>query len=310
VSNWAQDFSINAIIHDGQIGELHPDWLYNPAFKAGQAWQEIYHKIYEQMQGGKAPDWQCLAAMGLPGNMKPQDTHLAPGTAEGADPAEAVASNSDLEWKQAIKGALAVGEKAGRTPFEITKLFGAMVEPVVQWQDRVLGILARSTGGGGYNFRRADRRLIVRNIYAPQRSGKGCGTLVLGADSSGSIYRKPKLIDYLISEIGGVLDQLKPQRIVVVWCDAKVQRVDEVFDATDIEVVRQKGAKGGGGTKFWPVFKYVEEQGIDPDALIYLTDLEGDFPDKAPSYPVLWGNFGRKEGTAPFGDVIHIERPS
>ena len=62
--------------------------------------------------------------------------------------------------------------------------------------------------------------------------------------------------------------------------------------------------KGGGGTSFIPVFEYIEKNDLRPDALIYLTDLAGRFPEHEPDFPVIWGAIC--EGTAPFGKVVRI----
>ena len=63
--------------------------------------------------------------------------------------------------------------------------------------------------------------------------------------------------------------------------------------------------KGFGGTDFRPVFKWVEEEGITPSCLVYLTDMAGTFPTHGPDYPVLWGD---TEGYAPppFGEHVRI----
>jgi predicted metal-dependent peptidase len=72
-----------------------------------------------------------------------------------------------------------------------------------------------------------------------------------------------------------------------------------------MNVIRALGAQGGGGTSFVPVFKWIEENDIEPEALVYLTDMYGDFPSKAPSYPVLWGSIS-KGVPAPFGEVVDV----
>lgn len=66
--------------------------------------------------------------------------------------------------------------------------------------------------------------------------------------------------------------------------------------------------RGRGGTSFVPVFEWIEEKmknGMRPDALFFFTDLCGDFPDKAPSYPVAWLAFDR-DLKPPFGQVIRV----
>ncbi|MFN3883741.1 MAG: VWA-like domain-containing protein, partial [Rhodocyclaceae bacterium] len=62
--------------------------------------------------------------------------------------------------------------------------------------------------------------------------------------------------------------------------------------------------EGGGGTSFVPVFEWLERAGQRPDALIYFTDADGEFPARAPDYPVLWLVKGR--APVPFGRRIQL----
>ena len=100
------------------------------------------------------------------------------------------------------------------------------------------------------------------------------------------------------------LEQLK--RVVtdlyVYVCDADIHQFyhNPVFP---IEV------KGGGGTSFVPVFRGVEERKLNPAILVYFTDGWGTFPDRAPSYPVLWVVVEGPDTIGvefPFGRVIMI----
>jgi predicted metal-dependent peptidase len=142
-------------------------------------------------------------------------------------------------------------------------------------------------------------------LYAPSRSGHGAGTIVVGVDTSGSIGSDE--VDMFMAEMSGILDDVRPKRIVIMWCDAKVHRVDEVEDAGDLNVVRAKGAPGGGGTAFEPVFDEIDKMGLTPDALVYLTDGQGSFPQTAPTYPTIWGSI-YPQSNYPFGDVVNIPK--
>ena len=62
---------------------------------------------------------------------------------------------------------------------------------------------------------------------------------------------------------------------------------------------------GGGGTEFGPCFDWLDEHGIRPQTLVFLTDLYGSFPPSAPAYPVLWASTGSQK--APFGAVIPMQ---
>ena len=104
------------------------------------------------------------------------------------------------------------------------------------------------------------------------------------------------------AEVSGILEDIKPKNLFLVWCDARVHRVDHCSDAADLNAIRAKKAPGGGGTSFVPVFDWVTKEGLTPDALVYLTDGEGTFPS-APNYPVIWGNI-QTGSKYPFGDVV------
>ena len=105
-----------------------------------------------------------------------------------------------------------------------------------------------------------------------------------------------------------LLDEVRPKRLIIIWCDAKVHRVDELEDASDLAGIKKKGAPGGGGTSFIPVFDEIADMGVTPDALLYLTDGHGPFPQHAPSYHVIWGSIDKKPEGYPFGDVVMIPK--
>lgn len=139
-------------------------------------------------------------------------------------------------------------------------------------------------------------------VWVPKRSGHGCGDVVVAVDTSGSIGDKE--LNLFFGCMSGILADAKPKRLVVIWCDAKVHRVDEVEDAADLDALRHKGAPGNGGTDFRPPFIEVEKMGLTPDAFVYLTDMYGPFPAEAPSYPVIWAKLTDSE--APFGEQIRL----
>ncbi|MGA3132885.1 MAG: VWA-like domain-containing protein [Terracidiphilus sp.] len=88
------------------------------------------------------------------------------------------------------------------------------------------------------------------------------------------------------------------ERAHVLYFDAEVQRVDTYSAGETLHL----DPVGGGGTDFGPCFDWLNERGIRPQTLAFLTDLYGTFPDSAPDYPVLWASIGGHR--ALFGDVI------
>jgi predicted metal-dependent peptidase len=87
----------------------------------------------------------------------------------------------------------------------------------------------------------------------------------------------------------------------VLYFDTEVHRAD-VYEAGQPIALTPVG---GGGTNFAPCFRWLDERGIVPQTLVFLTDLCGAFPKEAPAYPVLWASTESRH--TPFGQVISME---
>lgn len=312
LANMAMDYVINDLLHESKVGNTPKNLCHDKNLGTkDDSWIDVYEKLWKKCGGpnsGKLKDLPGYGS-GLGGDV------LEPGSGQGQDAASADSQRNEQEWQMAVQQAVDAARAQGKLPTAIDQAFGKVLDPVVDWKDYIQAFFARKAGSGGYDWRRPERQLIARGlgcvggdaVYAPSRSGFGAGTIVVGMDSSGSIYADKSLIDRWMGELSGILNDMNPKRIVVMWCDAAVARVDEVEDATDLDIIRHKGAKGGGGTDFTPVFNEVESMGLTPDALVYLTDGYGTFPAQAPEYPVLWGNITPGyEKNYPFGEVVTI----
>lgn len=299
--NIATDLVINDCLIESKVGLFNKDWLHDPSYAvAKDSAIDAYRKVYRQRQGrGKKP--------GDGPKGKGFDEHLPPGTSQGKDPTTTASGRNDVEWATQVAAAANAARLQGKLPAGLERLLGELLEPQVDWKDKITALFARKVGSGSYDWRRADRRLIVRDIYAPGRSGFGAGCVVIAVDTSGSIGDNE--LQMFFGEMGGILDDVKPRRMVVIWCDAAVNRVDEVEEATDLVALKKKGAPGGGGTNFIPVFEEIAKMGLEPDALVYLTDGYGSFPREAPGYVTIWGNISTPGSVSyPFGDVVDIPR--
>jgi predicted metal-dependent peptidase len=126
----------------------------------------------------------------------------------------------------------------------------------------------------------------------------GVGEIVVAVDTSGSIGTQE--LEQFAGEINAIINEAQPESIRVIYCDAAVQAVDEFSPSEPIKL----SPKGGGGTDFVPPFRWVEENGVEPKCLIYLTDLCCNSFPVAPDYPVLWVTDSHK--TAPFGETLQI----
>ena len=184
----------------------------------------------------------------------------------------------------------------------------AATSPQVSWRE----LLARFVAG----IRRSDYRLfpfnrkhLWRGFYLPSVGVPGPEWLVAAVDTSGSISDKD--IAMFLAELDAVR-VVSECRVTLIQCDAAIQRVEE-FQPFEPPAWNRAGEGvahkifGRGGTDFRPVFEWIAEQAKFsplPDALIYMTDGFGDFPDKAPAFEVLWLLTQHSVEKVPFGEVI------
>lgn len=294
IMNHALDYVVNDLLIRSDVGKYNRKWLHDPSIaNADDSAIDAYAKLYEKQEGnGDADDG------GKPGGQSSFDEHLQPSTVQGNQ-------RSDVEWKQAVAAGAAAARAQGKLPAALERAFGEILNPAVSWRDKVEAFFARKVGSGAYDWKRPDRRMTMYDFFSPSPSGRGCDTVAVAVDTSGSIAADPKVIDMFFAELSAILDDVNPKRMIVLWCDATIHRVDEIEDAQDLTNLRAKPVPGWGGTSFVPVFQHLADNNIVPDALVYLTDGEGTFPDAAPSYPVLWGSISTYS-KYPFGDVVDI----
>lgn len=294
--NVAMDLVINDILIESNVGKFVEGGCHDKNIAtAKDSCTTAYRKLFDEKKHGG----------GGKNHGKGFDAHLAPGSSTGQDSQQAVNGRSQSQWDMAVREAQNTARLQGKLPAGLDRVLGEILDPKVDWRDKIEALFARKAGSGSWDFKRADRRLITRDIYAPSRSGFGCGPVVVGVDTSGSIGTKE--LDMFMAEMAGILEDCIPEQLFIVWCDAEIGRVDEAEEVTDLYSIRAKGAPGGGGTSFIPVFDWIAEQGIQPSALVYMTDGMGSFPSTEPNYPVIWANI--YEGAKyPWGDVVDIPK--
>jgi len=89
---------------------------------------------------------------------------------------------------------------------------------------------------------------------------------------------------------------------VITW-DARVRTVKRYESGDDINGIE---IGGRGGTLVSPSFRYVEDEEVECDQMIILTDMGiHDWPDE-PEYPVLWVSTWEAASSAPFGQTTYL----
>lgn len=276
--------------------------------------EEIYARLPQQQsgnggspQGAQVPgsNLQTSGNGGRPqGPPQPSNSSTSPGefTDGAADQAEA--EEQESMWKVALKQAALAAKGQGKLPASMERLVEEFLNPKVPWAE-VLRTFLTSAAKDDYSWARPNRRYSGAGVILPGMHSPKMGPVVVAVDTSGSIGQKE--FDEFIAEVRGILFDCRPDKLILVQCDAAVH------DWQELEVFDEPAYvkfKGGGGTDFRPVFDRVDkEMGPGsllgpPAALVYLTDMMGTFPSHEPGYPVLWAATTGTQG--PFGITLQI----
>ena len=290
-ANMAMDFAINPTICERYT--LPPGGCNDPKY-ANWTFEDIYDDLMKNPppppQGGGSGDGE--EGKGPWGQvMKPTDKN-------GQELSESEMKVMEADMKSTISNAVAVAKKQGKMPANMERFIDKLLKPQVDWREKLRAVV---TGmyPTDYTWRRFNRRLEGEGIYAPSILREGAGEIVVGIDTSGSIGKKE--LTTFFSELAAIAEEVIPEKVHILYIDAEVSGVD-TFEAGDEIVARPRG---GGGTDFRPAFKWTEDNGVSPQALVYFTDMYGSFPDAPPHYPVIWVSTS-SINTAPFGEVINV----
>jgi predicted metal-dependent peptidase len=275
--NHAADYVINDMLVAEKIGRMPKVGLHNPAInQAGGGTTEGIYNILPDMEDdgdGSGPMDDCEDGEGSPAEQ----------------------AQEQAEWKVKVAQAAQAAKMMGKLSANLQRLVDEVLQPKVDWRDVMQRFLVKARTDQR-SFARFNRRFLPQGIYLPSVSGETMGEVVFAVDCSGSIDQHT--INQFAAEVRVVKEDMCPTRIYVLYFDSVVSHVEsyEPDDALDIK------PHGGGGTDFAPVFDKIVELGIEPVAIVFLTDLCCSSFGTQPDAPVLW--VSTDEGKAPFGDVV------
>lgn len=247
----------------------------------------------EQGQGGSGqsddnkPGDQQGQGQGSPNgqNEQPHEVRDQPSQSGGTmDEGERTA-----EEQKALKDMAATMQQASAIsgaglPGNLKQLLNGLLFPKMDWLNLIKDHLSKQSNSD-YTYSRYSKSgwcMKPRQFLPALRAIGELDTLVFAVDTSISMNtRKLKIAGGGLIEL---MEDLKFAKLIVIYCDARIQRVDEYEKGDEIEI----HAVGRGNTSLIPPFVYLEQNEIEPDALIYFTDLGGPSPDVKPNYPVFW----------------------
>lgn len=291
-ANIAMDLAINPLLVASGY-KLPKGCLFPKAFKLPEdyAWEKYYDLLPPQEKEGCGPGGD---PGGCGGVAKPK----------GGNGGSAGQKHIEQDWDRHIATARQLSTKHGKLPGALEKWVGAVLFPPTPWPDLLREFMRNVRAGkDDYTWSRANRRHLWRGLYLPGPVGVHM-EVVVWVDQSGSITQE--LLKQFGGELTAILEECNVTKAWIVHHDAEVQHVDEWEKGQDLELK----AYGGGGTDHRPCFRWVEEQGVQPDCVVSLTDLYSEFPRHAPAYPILWAVSKQQgwHGDPPkYGQLVELE---
>jgi predicted metal-dependent peptidase len=308
--NQACDYAINPMLVDAGLS-LPEGVLIDDRFR-GMSAEQIYNMLETEAEQGsdleddekESPGEGSNNEQTLAGKANEPSAPVTEGgvgqvlDAPSPDEETPTIEEQAREWEVAVSQATTVARQAGKIPAGLNRTLDGAAEASVDWRE-MLRRLWSDTIPADYSWMRPNRRHVWAGLYLPGVMREGVGDVAIAVDCSGSVNaRQLRLFE---AEVRSILEGQRPQRVYVLYFDAEVHDVQtyEAGQRVDLKPV------GGGGTEFAPCFDWLDEHGIRPQTLVFLTDLYGSFPPSAPAYPVLWASTGSRK--APFGEVIPMQ---
>ena len=284
--NMATDYAINQIVVDS--GMTIPECGLLDNQYRGMTSEAVYNRLLKDPPEDQPAGWNF-------GEVEEATN------ADGTGLSDEESKQLTEEIQVAVLQAHQTAEAAGKVPAGVGDLIKEMSTASVDWRDKL-----RSFIGGDqpddYTWRRPNRKFFgTYGIYMPSVDHMGTGNIVVAVDTSGSV--NDEMLKEFLGEINAISEDMSPESLTVISCDAKIQSIKEYGQG---EIVEDLDCKGRGGTRVNPVFQHISDNDLAVDSLIYFTDLHvWDFPLQ-PEYPVLWVSTGATD--APFGEVVSARR--
>ena len=222
---------------------------------------------------------------------------------EGHDPAdEEVQAEQGKEIDRALRQGEILAKKIGKAAGGRDGMFGDLLHPKVDWRAVLRDFISETCRGRDETtWQRPNRRFLADDILMPSCISTTMEELVIGFDTSGSCFGGAEMTRF-VSEIKRIVEDVAPSKVHVVYWDTEVAG-HQTFDDGQF-AVQSLQPKGGGGTDGSVLFKYLQQKGIKPQAIVQFTDGYIDNWGST-DVPTLWAITSNIK--APFGTTIQVE---
>ena len=228
---------------------------------------------------------------------------------EAKDLTDAVKKELEKEIDQALRsGQIAQNKLHGRGGMGMNRELDELLNPKIDWREQLRDFVKTICAGrDSSSWRRPNRRYLAGDVYMPSMVSEKIGHIAIGVDTSGS--QGSKEIAECLSEVQGIVNEVCPQKIDLVYWDAEVANHEQYEGSAVSNIVSDTKVMGGGGTDPTCMAVHLKEQSIKPECIIQLTDgYIGNWgtPEEWQDVPMLWAIVGGGNAVAPVGKTIYI----
>jgi predicted metal-dependent peptidase len=183
-----------------------------------------------------------------------------------------------------------------------------LLQPEINWLDVLKEFVTTTCVGSDYStYAKPNRRYMSSGMYMPSGVSEQVEEIVIAIDTSRSIGQLE--LTRFLSEIEGVVQNVKPRAIRLLYWDTKVCADEKYGDGGMDTATLTQSTKpaGGGGTDINCVNEYMQEQHITPQAVLVFTDgyLGGDWGTW--TCPVLWCIINNDSATPTVGTTLNVK---
>ena len=208
-------------------------------------------------------------------------------------------------WQARVRDAYEVISKShGDVPLGAERAVRELSKPQTDWRTVLSDFVQEEICD--YSFSPPDRR-YDGDLFLPDFNDKDVSVedVLFMVDTSGSV--SDGMLTAAFSEVKGAIEQFNGKlRGMLGFFDSEVY---EPVPFDDVESLLDIRPRGGGGTSFEAVFRYVEEKMSDkpPVSIVVLTDGICSFPEESAALgiPVLW-LLNNDRITPPWGRITRI----
>lgn len=319
--NKAGDYAINPIVENAGF-KLPEQRLFNSQFVNQEA-ENIYSEIYHAPSPAPTPNQQPQGNQGDPqedpqkdprgDEVKSQETQGNPDPGQCGEVRDLPIKNEidkaqhEQDLNITIQQAINIAKSHGQMPAELERIITEILSPNLPWQE-ILARFLDQNARNDYTWTTPNKKYLTHGLYLPALKNSEIGQIVFIGDSSGSITEAE--MKRTLGEAQGILTAYDNTELTILFVNNRIQ--GEPITITKYDSLENIGFQPGGGTCYKPGFKWIEENGIDPKAIIYFTDGEcNSFPEREPEAPVLWILTHKPRcypWSPPFGETIIMKQ--